>query len=103
MVDRSRSGGIIPPSPEQVAEPAIDAPLASAILASSDSAPKLIPVMYTGMSSSIGFLAKRAPSTVLVSHFSRYPSITNRVRVPGMNISSSQWGIGLKIEKPRMR
>ena len=49
----------------------IEAPLASAILASRDSAPKLIPVMYTGMSSSSGWLAKRAPTTVLVSHFSR--------------------------------
>ena len=35
----------MPPSPEQVAEPAIEAPLASAIFASSDSAPKLMPVM----------------------------------------------------------
>ena len=35
----------MPPSPEQVAVPAIDAPLARAILASSDRAPKLIPVM----------------------------------------------------------
>ena len=35
----------MPPSPEHVAEPAIEAPLASAILASSDRAPKLIPVM----------------------------------------------------------
>ena len=35
----------MPPSPEQVAEPAMEAPLASAILASSDSAPKDMPVM----------------------------------------------------------
>ena len=35
----------MPPSPEQVAVPAIDAPFASAIFASSESAPKLIPVM----------------------------------------------------------
>ena len=35
----------MPPSPEQVAVPAIEAPLASAIFASSDSAPKLMPVM----------------------------------------------------------
>jgi len=35
----------MPPSPEQVALPAIEAPLASAILASNDSAPKLMPVM----------------------------------------------------------
>jgi len=61
----------MPPSPEHVALPAIDAPLASAIFASSERAPKLMPVMYTGMSSSIGFFANRAPSTVLVSHFSR--------------------------------
>ena len=55
------------------------------------------------MSSSIGSFANRAPSTVLVSHFSRYPSITNRVRVPGRNISWSQCGIGLNIENPRIR
>ena len=60
-----------PPSPEQVAVPAIEAPLARAILASSDSAPKLMPVMYTGTSSSRGLAAKREPITVLVSHFSR--------------------------------
>jgi hypothetical protein len=35
----------MPPSPEQVAVPAIVAPRASAILASYDNAPKLIPVM----------------------------------------------------------
>ena len=81
----------------------MEAPLANAILASSDSAPKLIPVMYTGMSNSSGLAAKRAPSTVRVSHFSRYPSITNRVSVPGRNTSSSQWGIFLKMEKPRIR
>jgi len=45
LVERSRSGGIIPPSPEHVAVPAIEAPFASAIFASSESAPKLIPVM----------------------------------------------------------
>jgi hypothetical protein len=45
LVERSRSGGIIPPSPEQVAVPAIEAPFASAIFASSESAPKLMPVM----------------------------------------------------------
>jgi hypothetical protein len=45
LVERSRSGGIIPPSPEHVAVPAIEAPLASAIFASRESAPKLIPVM----------------------------------------------------------
>ncbi len=61
----------MPPSPEQVAVPAIEAPLARAILASIESAPKLMPVMYTGMSSSRGFSAKRPPMTVLVSHFSR--------------------------------
>ena len=35
----------MPPSPEQVAVPAIDAPLARAILASSHSAPNDMPVM----------------------------------------------------------
>ncbi len=35
----------MPPSPEQVAVPAIEAPLASAIFASSERAPKLMPVM----------------------------------------------------------
>jgi hypothetical protein len=51
----------------------------------------------------MGFFAKRAPSTVFVWHFSRYPSITNLVRVPGMNMSSSQCGMRLNIEKPRIR
>src|SRR5688500_14469407 len=55
------------------------------------------------MSSSIGCFANRAPNTVFVSHFSRYPSITKRVSVPGRNISWSQCGIGLNIENPRMR
>src|SRR5215472_361678 len=55
------------------------------------------------MSSSSGCLAKRAPSTVLVAHFSRYPSMTNLVSVPGRNISSSQCGMGLNIENPRIR
>lgn len=35
----------MPPSPEHVAVPAIEAPFASAILASIESAPKLMPVM----------------------------------------------------------
>ena len=35
----------MPPSPEHVAVPAIEAPLASADLASMDNAPKLMPVM----------------------------------------------------------
>src|SRR5919198_3148549 len=55
------------------------------------------------MSSSSGCFANRAPSTVFVWHFSRYPSITNRVSVPGRNISSSQCGMGLNMEKPRIR
>src|SRR5215831_4686693 len=55
------------------------------------------------MSSSRGRLANRAPSTVLVSHFSRYPSMTNLVSVPGRNISSSQCGIRLNMENPRIR
>src|SRR6516225_3795761 len=55
------------------------------------------------MSSSSGCFANRAPSTVLVSHFSRYPSMTNLVSVPGRNINSSQCGIRLNMEKPRIR
>ncbi len=40
------------------------APRPSASLAWADSAPKLMPAMVIGISSSIGFLAKRVPSTV---------------------------------------
>ena len=36
---------------------------------------------------------------VLVSHFSRYPSITKRVSVPGRKVRSSQCGIFLNSEK----
>jgi hypothetical protein len=40
-------------------------------LAWADSAPKLMPAMVIGIFSSIGFLAKRVPSTTSVAHFSR--------------------------------
>ena len=62
---------------------------ASATFALYDSAPQLIPVIMIGMSSSIGCSAKRVPNTVLVSHFSRYPSSGMRVREQGRNVRSS--------------
>ena len=43
----------------------------SASLTLAESAPKLIPATVIGISSSIGFFAKRVPSTVLVVHVSR--------------------------------
>src|SRR5579864_3984397 len=80
----------MPPSPVVLDEPAAAAPLASATLALYDSAPQLIPVIITGMSSSIGFFAKRLPNTVLVEHFSRYPSRGMRVREQGRKVRSSK-------------
>ena len=61
----------MPPSPVVFEDPAAAAPFASATFALYDSAPQLIPVIMTGMASSIGLLANRVPSTVLVEHFSR--------------------------------
>ena len=64
----------MPPSPVVVEVPTAVAARPRAVLAVADSAPKLMPAMVIGMSSSTGLLANRVPSTVLVSHFSRYPS-----------------------------
>ena len=61
----------MPPSPVVVDVPAIDAPRPSASLAWAESEPKLMPAMVIGIFSSIGFLAKRVPSTTSVPHFSR--------------------------------
>jgi hypothetical protein len=61
----------MPPSPVVVEVPASVAPRPSASLALPESAPKLMPAMVIGIFSSIGFLAKRVPSTTDVSHFSR--------------------------------
>ncbi len=61
----------MPPSPVVVDVPTAVAARPSASLALADSAPKLIPAIVMGMSSSSGLEAKRAPSTVLVSQRSR--------------------------------
>ena len=61
----------MPPSPVVVEVPTSVAARPSASLTLAESEPKLMPAMVMGISSSIGFLAKRVPSTVLVEHFSR--------------------------------
>ena len=61
----------MPPSPVVVDVPIAVAARPSASFTLADSAPKLMPAIVIGMSSSIGFFAKRVPSTVLVAHFSR--------------------------------
>ena len=61
----------MPPSPVVVEVPSSVAARPSASFTLAESAPKLIPAMVIGMASSIGFLAKRVPSTVRVRHFSR--------------------------------
>jgi hypothetical protein len=61
----------MPPSPVVVEVPASVAPRPSASLAGPDSAPKLMPAMVIGMSSSIGFFAKRVPSQTSVPQVSR--------------------------------
>ena len=57
----------MPPSPVVVDVPISVAARPSASFTLADSAPKLMPAMVIGMSSSIGFFAKRVPSTVLVA------------------------------------
>ena len=61
----------MPPSPVVVDVPSSVAARPSASFTFADSAPKLMPAMVIGISSSIGFVAKRVPSTVRVAHFSR--------------------------------
>ena len=61
----------MPPSPVVVEVPTAVAARPSASLAWPDSAPKLIPAIVIGMSSTSGFDACREPSTVVVEHVSR--------------------------------
>ena len=61
----------MPPSPVVVLVPIAVAARPMASLALAPSAPKLMPAMVMGIFSSIGFLAKRVPSTTSVAHFSR--------------------------------
>ena len=61
----------MPPSPVVVDVPTSLAPRPSASLAGADSAPKLMPAMVIGISSSSGFFAWRAPSTTSVPQRSR--------------------------------
>ena len=57
----------MPPSPVVVEVPTSVAPRPRASLAGADSAPKLMPAIVTGISSSRGFVAKRVPRTTSVS------------------------------------
>ncbi len=61
-----RSSGVMPPSPVVVDVPHCVAAVPSASLTLAESAPKLIPATVIGISISIGRLANRVPSTVLV-------------------------------------
>ena len=61
----------MPPSPVVVEVPTAVAARPSASLACADRAPKLIPAIVIGIASSIGLLAHRVPSTVVVSQRSR--------------------------------
>jgi hypothetical protein len=69
--DDRRSSGVMPPSPVVVAVPMTLAPRPSASLAGAESAPKLIPAIVIGMSSSSGRVAKREPIDTLVPQRSR--------------------------------
>src|SRR5262249_58266478 len=98
-------GGSIRPAPVVVDAPTRRAPLARATLALYERAPQLMPVIITGISSSIGRLAWRVPRTVFVEHRSRYPSSGIRVSEEGMNVRSSNEGSGRErsVPKPRKR
>ena len=61
----------MPPSPVVVDVPIAVAARPSASFTLADSAPKLMPAMVIGISSSIGFFAWRVPSTVFVTQRSR--------------------------------
>ena len=61
----------MPPSPVVVHVPTAVAPRPSASLAGADSAPKLMPAIVTGISSSSGSAPWRAPSVTFVSQRSR--------------------------------
>ena len=61
----------MPPSPVVVVVPNAVAARPSDSFTLADSEPKLIPAIVIGMSNSSGFLAKRVPSTVFVTHLSR--------------------------------
>ena len=54
--------------------PAALAPLPNASFAGPDNAPKLIPAIVIGISSSNGFFAYFVPKVTFVVHFSLYPS-----------------------------
>ncbi len=71
MRECSRSSGVIPPSPVVVHVPTSLAPRPSASFACAERAPKLIPAIVIGISSSSGLRAKRAPSTTSVAQRSR--------------------------------
>jgi hypothetical protein len=61
----------MPPSPVVVLVPISVAARPSAVLALTPSAPKLMPAMVIGMSSAMGFSAKRSPIITSVPQASR--------------------------------
>ena len=82
--------------------PTAVAPRPSATFAADESAPKLIPAMVIGMSSSTGLDARRVPRTVRVSHFSRYPSSGYREIEAVRNTRSSKVGSRRLAPQPRI-
>jgi len=66
-----RSSGVMPPSPVVVDVPTSVAPRPSASFAGADSAPNDMPAIVTGILSSSGTLAKRAPSVTSVAQRGR--------------------------------
>ena len=78
------------------------APRPMASLARAPSAPKLMPAIVIGISSSTGFLANRVPRTVRVVHVSRYPSSGYRLSDAVTKTRSSKWGTFRLAPIPRM-
>jgi hypothetical protein len=70
-LDDARSSAVMPPSPVVVEVPTSVAARPSASFTRADNAPKLMPATVIGIASSIGRVAKRVPSTVLVAQRSR--------------------------------
>ena len=70
VADYKENNNNMPPSDYDMAKIVdIATKRANAVFASYESAPKLIPVMYTGIANSIGF-SHLGPIIVFVSHFS---------------------------------
>ena len=84
----------MPPSPEQIPVPANSAPLARAIFASSESAPKLISETNRGISSFKGLSALGPMVTEVATSVSSSSSL--RAICAGRIWMSSQWGRSLR-------